>query len=121
MPNINSYADLVRDLESLLRAFDDNAVTLAPAVPQRDSVDEALIELQDVKARQDSFAAQRQQATQELQMAMLRAREEARRLRGMAKGLLGTNNERLVQFRVAPNRRRARLAPEAPPPPPPVE
>jgi hypothetical protein len=119
MPNINSYADLVRDLESLLRAFEDNYSILAPAEPQRDAVNASLIELQDVKALQDSFAAQRQQATQQLQMAMLRAREEARRLRGMAKGLLGTKNERLVQFRVAPNRSRARLVPEAPPPPPP--
>ena len=123
MPNKGSYADLVRDLDSLLSAFDDNAVILAPAVTQRDAVDSSLDRMQAVKARQDSFAAQRQQATQELVTEMLKAREEARRLRGMVKGLLGTNNERLVQFQIAPNRSRPRLTPEpsTPPPPPPVE
>ena len=122
MPNINSYADLVRDLERLLQAFDDNSVTMAPAAPQRDALETTLEELKDMKSRQDSFAAQRQEATQQVEALMLRAREEARRLRGMAKGLLGTRNERLVQFQVAPIRSRPRLKPDPlPPPPPPVE
>ena len=119
MRNINSYADLVRDLERLLQAFDDNSVTMSPASPQRDALETTLEELKDLKSRQDSFAAQRQEATQQVEGLMLRAREEARRLRGMAKGLLGTKNERLVQFQVAPIRSRPRLSPEPPPPPPP--
>lgn len=119
MPNINSYADLVRDAERLLRGFEDNLPALAPAESQRDALESSLESLQDVKARQDSFAAQRQQATQELTQLMLQVREDARRLRGMVKGLLGTKNERLVQFQVAPVRSRPRLAPE--PPPPPIE
>ena len=119
MPNKTSYADLVRELERLLQAFDDNPVTMAPAAPQRDALETTLEELKDLKARQDSFAAQRQEATQQVEAMMLRAREEARRLRGMAKGLLGTKNERLVQFQVAPIRSRPRLNPEPPPPPPP--
>lgn len=120
MPNINSYADLVGDLERLLRAFEDNIAALAPAMPQRDALDSTLEELRATKARQDSFAAQRQETTQRLDLLMRQAREEARRLRGMAKGLLGTKNERLVQFQVAPIRSRPR--PDLnPPPPPPVE
>ena len=122
MPNINSYADLVQDAERLLRSFEDNAQVLGPAEPQRDALDTNLGRLQDVKARQDSFAAQRQQSTQELDQLMLQVREDARRLRGMVKGLLGTKNERLVQFKVAPIRSRPRLPlPDPPPPPPPVE
>jgi len=39
----------------------------------------------------------------------------------MAKGLLGTKNERLVQFQVAPIRRRSRSVKPEPEPPPPVE
>lgn len=119
MPNINSFADLVLDQERLLLAFDDNSAALAPAEPQRNAVAINLDRLRDAKARQDSFAAQRQQATQELLVLMSQAREDARRLRGMVKGLLGTKNERLVQFRVAPIRSRTRTV--APPPPPPVE
>lgn len=121
MPNNGSFADLVHDLERLLRAFEDNQEALEPATPQRDALDETLDNLQTLKARQESHAAQRQQATQELNLLMLQAREEARRFRGMAKGLLGTKNERLVQFRVAPLRSRPRLKAQAPPPPPPVE
>ena len=108
MPNINSFADLVLDQEKLLRAFQDNAVTLSPAEPQRATVGDNLKGLQELKARQDSFAAQRQQATQELVVLMKQSREDARRLRALVKGLLGTKNERLVQFQVAPVRSRPR-------------
>lgn len=110
MPNINSFADLVQDQEKLLRAFQDNAETLAPAEPQRDAVASNVALLQEIKARQDSFAAQRQKATQELVALMQQAREDARRLRALVKGLLGTTNERLVQFQVAPLRSRPRTA-----------
>jgi len=122
MPNKTSYADLVRELERLLQAFNDNQGVMAPATPQRNTLEIALNDLKDMKSRQDSFAAQRQEATQQVEALMLRAREEARRLRGMAKGLLGTKNERLVQFQVAPIRSRPRLKPDPlPPPPPPPE
>lgn len=110
MPNINSFADLVQDQEKLLRAFQDNAEILAPAEPQRDAVASNVALLQEIKARQDSFAAQRQKATQELVALMQQAREDARRLRALVKGLLGTTNERLVQFQVAPLRSRPRTA-----------
>lgn len=118
MPNINSFADLVLDQEKLLRAFQDNAGTLSPAEPQRTTVADNLKQLQELKGRQDSFAAQRQQATQELVALMKQAREDARRLRAIVKGLLGTRNERLVQFKVAPVRSRPRttaLVKTAPP------
>lgn len=120
MPNINSFADLVLDQERLLLAFDDNAEELAPAEPQRNAVAINLDRLRDLKARQDSFGAQRQQTTQDLLALMDKTREDARRLRGMVKGLLGTRNERLVQFQVAPVRRRSRstVQTEVPPPPP---
>lgn len=108
MPNINAFADLIRDQERLLAAFDDNAVLLAPAEPQRAAVEVNLKNLLEVKARQDSFAARRQETTQELVQLMNQAREDARRLRGMVKGLLGTKNERLVQFQVPPLRSRPR-------------
>lgn len=117
MPNINAFADLVRDQERLLAAFDDNAVLLAPAEPQRAAVEVNLKNLLEVKARQDSFAAQRQETTQELVKLMNQAREDARRLRGMVKGLLGTKNERLVQFQVPPLRSRPRRSAKAKPAP----
>ena len=118
MPDINSFADLVLDQEKLLRAFEDNAEVLVPAGPQRDAVASNLSQLHATKGRQDSFTAQRQEATQELNALMHHTREDARRLRALVKGLLGTRSERLVQFQVAPNRTRVRTKKPAPPPPP---
>jgi DNA-binding protein H-NS len=118
MPNINSFADLVLDQEKLLRAFEDNAEALASANPQRDAVANNLPLLHEAKARQESYSAQRQQTTQELGDLMHQTREDARRLRAVVRGLLGTRNERLVQFQVAPLRSRTRSAKPAPPPPP---
>jgi hypothetical protein len=123
MPNTNSFADLLRDWELLLRAFQDSAEVLAPAEPQRAALDQILTAARDLKAGQDSHAAARQQMTQELSDLVRKGREQARRLRGMAKGLLGTDNERLVQFKVAPVRSRPRKAVQKPvptPPPPPA-
>jgi 3-methyladenine DNA glycosylase AlkC len=117
MPDNNSFADLVLDQERLLRAFEDNAEVLVPAGPQRDAVASNLSQLHATKGRQDSFAAQRQETTQELGALMHKTREDARRLRALVRGLLGTRNERLVQFQVAPNRTRVRAAPKPPPPP----
>jgi len=118
MPNKNSFADLVLDQEKLLRAFEDNAEDLVPAGPQRDAVASNLSQLYNVKGRQDSFAAQRQETTQELGALMHQTREDARRLRALVRGLLGTRNERLVQFQVARVRSRVRVAKPVPPPPP---
>ncbi|MEA2560918.1 MAG: hypothetical protein QOH06_2422 [Acidobacteriota bacterium] len=49
---------------------------------------------------------------------MHQTREDARRLRAVVRGILGTRNERLVQFQVAPLRSRIRSTKPAPPPPP---
>src|SRR5829696_7383114 len=76
MPNINSFADLVLDQEQLLRAFEDNSEALAIALPQRNAVASNLIQLHEVKGRQESFAAQRQEATQNLEFLMQQTRED---------------------------------------------
>lgn len=109
MPSLKSYADILRDWELLLEAANDNATELAVAEPQRAALATTLAEVRVTKALQESHKAHRQQMTQELKNLLERGREEARRLRGMAKGLLGTKNERLVQFEVAPLRKRKRV------------
>ena len=121
MPNINSFADLMLDWERLLQATADNASDMEAAEPQRAALAQLLAEARNLKATQDSYNARRQQSTQEILEVSKMGREQARRLRGMAKGLLGTQNERLVQFQVAPVRRRSRTNTRPPEPPPPVE
>lgn len=117
MRNVSSFADQILDWERLLQAFDDNSAVMLPAQSLRDALAQSLAGVRSLKADQESAAAQRQQATQDLLEAIQAGREQARRLRGMAKGLLGTRTERLVQFQVMPLRSRSHTRPPEPPPP----
>jgi hypothetical protein len=75
-----------------------------------------------MRVRQQSQIASSQQSTQELAGLVQQCCEQARRLRAMIKGLLGTKNERLVQFNVAPIRsRKSKAQPPVAPPPPTTE
>lgn len=116
-----SYADNVLDWELLLQAYTDNVDVMLPAQSVQALLTQSLAAVRELKALQDSRSAQRQQTTQELLERILIGREQARRLRGMAKGLIGTQSERLVQFQVAPLRRRSRPVTRKPDPAPPVE
>lgn len=65
-----------------------------------------MAEARALKARQDSARAQRQKLTQELGKLLVEGRENAMRLRGIVKGQIGPKNELLVQFGMAPLRKR---------------
>jgi conjugal transfer/entry exclusion protein len=117
MRNVSSFADQILDWERLLQAFDDNAELMLPAQDLKAALAQTLAQVRGLKATQDSAAAERQQATQDIQEKIQVGREQARRLRGMARGLIGTKSERLVQFQVAPLRSRSRTRPPEPPPP----
>lgn len=106
MPEIKSFADLIRDWEKLLAACLDNAVILASLEPLRVVLEGLLAEGRELKNRQDALAAQKQVATQELDALKEEGREAARRLRGAVKSLLGSRSELLVQFNMAPLRKR---------------
>ena len=116
----SSYADYVKDWESLLEAVRENQ-TLLP------NVDVNLIELSDLvdqvkhqKTQQELHAGARQKATQDLGLLVDLGKEAAVKLRGFVKAKLGPRNELLVRFGVAPVRTRVRRTLK-PPPPPPVE
>lgn len=106
MPEIKSYADLIRDWEKLLAACRDNAAALGSVEPLRLALEGLLAQNQEMKSRQDALAAQKQAATQELEALKEDGREAARRLRGAVKSLLGSRSELLVQFNMAPLRKR---------------
>jgi hypothetical protein len=117
----SSYADYVKDWESLLEAVRENQ-TLLP------NVDVNLIELSDLvdqvkqqKTQQELHAGARQKATQDLGLLVDLGKEAAVKLRGFVKAKLGPRNELLVRFGVAPVRTRVRRTLKPPPPPPPVE
>jgi hypothetical protein len=117
----SSYADYVKDWESLLEAVRENQ-TLLP------NVDVNLIELSDLvdqvkqqKTQQELHAGARQKATQDLGLLVDLGKEAAVKLRGFVKAKLGPRNELLVRFGVAPVRTRVRRTLKPPPTPPPVE
>jgi hypothetical protein len=114
---VSSFADQILDWERLLRAYDDNILVMQPAQDIQAALSQTVAEIRGLKVVQESTAGQRQQATQDILEKIQVGREQARRLRGMAKGLLGTKSERLVQFQVAPLRSRSRTRPPEPPPP----
>lgn len=121
MASINSFADLMLDWENLLAACADHADALASAEPQRALVEKLLKEARDLKAQNDSHRGAKQESRQQLDKLLKDGREAARRLRGAVKANLGTDNERLVQFNVTPNRKRGpRKQKEAKPVEPPA-
>ncbi len=122
MPNTNTYTDAVTDWQRLLAAVEDNLQSLPDILAEKTALEQALLEARSVKAEQDAYTASRQEATQNLNMVLDTGRDLAMRIRAAAKHRIGARSERLVQFGIAPLRRRARRNPQpVPPPPSPVE
>ena len=122
MATVNSFADLMDDWQDLLAACADHPETLASAEPQRAALEKLFKESRDIRGQQESAKAAKQELRQRLNLVLKDGREAARRLRAVVKGNLGTDNERLVQFDVAPVRKRGPRKPkdkEVPPPEPP--
>ena len=117
----SSFADYMKDWESLLEAVRENQDLLP-------NVDLNLIELSDLvdqvkqnKTKQELHAGARQKATQDVGLLLDLGKEAAVKLRGFVKAKLGPKNELLVRFGVSPVRTRSRRTLKPPPPPPPVE
>jgi hypothetical protein len=106
MASASSFADVISLWQQLLAACADNASSLTTAEPQRLALETALKDVLNLKAVQDSHRGAKQEARQQLDKALKDGREAARRLQGAVKANLGTDNERLVQFNVAPIRAR---------------
>jgi len=123
MPEVKSFAELIRDWEKLLAACTDNAATLGTAEPQRLVLEGLLARGREMKNRQDALVAQKQLATQDLEALKDQGREAARRLRGAVRSIVGSRSELLVQFNMFPlrPRRAARKAATVKPPQPPAE
>jgi hypothetical protein len=109
MSSINSYADIFRDLEGLLDAVERSPDEVQASIePERQSLALSLTNLQSIKARQEELTALRQEATQQLKVAVTQGKELAIRVRSVVRGKIGPRNERLVHFKVAPIRKRPR-------------
>jgi hypothetical protein len=112
MPSKNSYASLITDFEELLVAV-DRTPDLQPSIEtERQALAQFLVEIQTLRARQAELTALKQQATQQLKATMEKTKEAAIRVRSMVKGKIGSKDEVLVHFKVAPRRKRPRKAKE---------
>jgi hypothetical protein len=122
MATSNSFADVMLAWKKILAACADNASALTTAEPQRLVVERMLREAEELKALQDSHQAAKQSIRQQLDKLVKEGREATRRLQGVVKANLGTDNERLVQFNIQPNRPRGpRKAKQPPATKPPTE
>ncbi len=104
MPIASSYADVIKDSEALLTAVLEHAASLPDAERSRIAFQEQLAKTKEMKARQDSLTAARQEATQALNKLLKDGKELAIRLRGAVKANLGPKSELLVQFGISPIR-----------------
>jgi len=118
MGSINTHTLVFRDWEGCLDATHDNAALLAAVEPQRIALADFLAQGNALKVRQASLVGNKQRVTQELKAVIVGGKEAARRLRQAVKANLGTDNEQLVQFNVAPRRPRGGKKAAAVKPPP---
>jgi hypothetical protein len=121
MSSAESFAQLMADLEALRLAVLDNAPSLPDVQRAQAAFELILPQIKETKARQDSLTAARQETTQTLNKLLVEVRDLAIRLRAVVKSNLGPKSERLVQFGVAPLRKRTRKPATQPPAATPAE
>jgi hypothetical protein len=112
MSTLTAYAELFRNWEVLLLAIRDNADSLPSVERHRRPLEEILAEARSLEAQQDSADAVRQEDTQKLATLVATGKKQAADLLGVVRADLGPDNERLVQFGIAPLRKRSRRAAE---------
>lgn len=117
MPEINSFADVMQDWESLLAALRESPDLQPSLESELQTLESVLAGTRALKARQEMQNAGRQEVTQLIKAGVAQGREVAISIRAVVKGKLGYRNERLVHFRVAPVRPRSRKAAVAVKPP----
>ncbi len=122
MSAAQAFALEMDDWEALRLAVHDNASNLPDVQRAQVAFEDIMVKVQEMRARQNSLTAARQETTQLLKKLLVDGRELASRLRLVVKSNLGPKSERLVQFRIAPLRKRPRKAKDGVPAttPPPV-
>src|SRR5438270_13989879 len=109
MATVNSFAKLILSWEKILTASRDHADVLTTIdEPHRAALAAFLEQARELKSRHDSHRAAKQRVRQQLEQVIEGGREAVRRLQGGVKGSLGTYDERLTQFNIAPVRPRGR-------------
>jgi vacuolar-type H+-ATPase subunit I/STV1 len=106
MPNTGSFPKVTHDWEGVLAAAEENAALLPDLQTEKTGLQQTLEKVRSLKERQASFRAAKQETTQTLKQTLEEGRQLAEKLRDAAKFKIGRRSERLVQFSVAPLRKR---------------
>jgi hypothetical protein len=116
-----TYTKTLRDWEELLAAAAEHAPIMPEVEDLRAQLEQHATRAKALKVLKDSARANRQGLTQQLDEELVKGREVAMRIRGIAKARVGPKNERIVQFGVAPLRKRNRRKKTSEPVPPPTQ
>lgn len=120
MPGPKNHSEIIVDAEKLLAAVTNNPDLLSNIEEYRAPLELALTDIKSLLFLQQKLRGDRQKATQDLQEALRRTKDLTIQLRGVIRAKVGIRSEKLVEFRVAPLRKRTRkskpLDPEVKPP-----
>ena len=115
-PRKSSQSEVIRDSEKLLSAIEGSSALLSDLSNLTGPLAETIAEIKVLSSRQEMLKADKQKTTQDLQAAFDRARDLGIRVRAAVKSQLGPRTEKLVEFQVAPLRRRTRSTRKSPAP-----
>ena len=107
MPN-QSYSDVTTDAEQILTTTSANPVLQPIVQKHRPQVVQTLAEIKALKTLQKTLTADKQKATQDLQASLKRLKERLIFLRAAIRGDIGPRTEKLVEYGIAPLRKRGR-------------
>ena len=104
MPTPRSLGEVIVDVESLLAAMELNAEQLPNLDADKAELQALLTELKQLASQRENFKADKLVVTQKLKVSRQRAQDALSNLRAQLKGKLGTRNQKLQEFGVAPNK-----------------
>lgn len=116
MPEISSFADFLADWDLLLKAVSKKNGSLPDLSGLVLPLEKILEEGRDVEAEKAAARAQLSQGAKRSRELVTVGRAAASRLRAALKAHFGGHNEALVEFGVAPLRKRRVPLPADPPP-----
>lgn len=100
MPTLNSYADVLTDLEKLLAAAEANEEMLPGMEAFKASLQQNIAELRTFAVQRDTLNADKQVLSAGLKESLRRGRDLGVQFRGFVRSHVGMRNEKLVEFRI---------------------
>lgn len=105
-----NFANTVLDLEQLRESIVKNLPQMPGVEKFLAPLDAALAKIRTLNTTRNTLIADKQKVTQDLKAAVTEAQNLAIDARAVIRGEVGSRSEKLVEFGVAPLRRRSRKA-----------